>query len=529
MLRTIMHDETGNDGRNGTKRRDALHHSEERFRILVEGVKDYAIFMLDPDGYVSSWNAGAERIKGYRSSDILGKHFSTFYTPEDNARSWPERELEIARKEGRFQDEGWRVRQDGSRFWANVVITALYDTAGEFYGFAKVTRDMTERRKIEQLEETGRRMNEFLAMLAHELRNPLAPIRNAVSVLQMTSSQDPNVDWTREVLDRQVGHLTRLVDDLLDVSRITTGKITLMHEPVDLVQVVHRAVEASRPLIDSRGHALELGVPGSEVRVIGDATRLTQVVVNLLNNAAKYTPEGGTISVRAMARGGYATLSIADTGIGIRPEMQSRIFELFSQGDRALDRSEGGLGIGLTIVQRLVTMHGGRVTVSSQGPGRGSEFVVQLPLAVPAALPARRDRGSAAEPEQRRRRVLVVDDNRDSAESMEHLLRMWGHDVRTAFDGPTALFTAADFIPDVVLLDLGLPRMDGYEVAQRLRGETGLRDVVLVAMTGYGQEEDRRRTQGAGFAHHLVKPADPGLLREVIAAVPAGGGARPLG
>jgi len=502
-------------------RHDALHHSEERFRLLVEGVKDYAIFMLDPDGHVTSWNAGAERIKGYTAHDILGQHFTRFYTPEDIARAWPQRELESARKEGRFEDEGWRVRKDGTRFWANVIITALYNRNGEFYGFAKVTRDMTQRRKIEALEQSGRRTTEFLAMLAHELRNPLAPIRNAVSVLQMSPTEYPNLLWTREVLDRQVSHLTRLVDDLLDVSRITSGKIVLENEPVDMIQVVHRAIEASRPLIEARGHALTIDLPDAPVVVLGDVTRLSQVMINLLNNAAKYTPEGGTITVRAIARGGYATITIADTGIGIRAEMLTRVFDLFTQGERGLDRSEGGLGVGLNIVQRLISMHGGRVTAASPGPDRGSEFTVQLPLAEMlcgpgGALGFSRHRLDSED----RRRILVVDDNRDSAESMERLLALWGHEVQVAYDGPTALRAALDFAPDLVLLDIGLPHMDGYEVGRRMQTDPELHSVVRVAMTGYGQDEDRRRSAEAGFSQHLVKPVDPDTLRQIVAESP---------
>ena len=500
---------------------EKLRQSEQQFRLLVEGVKDYAIFMLDPDGYITSWNAGAERIKGYTADEIIGQHFSRFYPPDAIARDWPAYELKMARKEGRFEDEGWRLRKDGTPFWANVIITTLYAPDGRLVGFAKVTRDMTDRKRVEALEQAERQMNEFLAMLGHELRNPLAPIRNAVAMMQMNGLSEARQQWARDVIDRQVSHLARLVDDLLDVSRITSGKISLMREPLEVAAVVTAAVEASRPLIEARKHTLEIDLPDEPLRLEGDLTRLSQVVLNLLNNAAKYTSEGGHIRLAVEKAGREVVIRVRDTGMGIPADLLPKIFDLFAQGDRSLDRSEGGLGIGLTLVRKLVQMHGGAVEAHSAGAGWGSEFVIRLPLFVAEPSPdvsPNPDLESSAGTSPHR--VLVVDDNQDAAESMALLLQIWGHDVRTAHDGPAALAVAADYRPDVVLLDIGLPGMSGYEVAERLRELPGPERPVLVAVTGYGQQSDRRRTRDAGFDHHLVKPVEHAQLKEILTAAP---------
>jgi len=375
------------------------------------------------------------------------------------------------------------------------------------------------RQRIRGLEEAQRQANEFLATLAHELRNPLAPIRSAVSLMQMGGLSDSMREWYGTVIDRQVTHLTRLVDDLLDVSRITSGKLTLQKEPLELARAVESAADASRPLIEARKHVLEVQLPAEPLWVDGDPTRLSQILVNLLNNAAKYTPEGGAIHLSAVREGEQVTLRVTDSGLGIPAELLPRVFDLFTQGDRSPERVEGGLGIGLALVRRLVEMHGGSVEAHSAGPGRGSELVVRLPL---LDLPREVPPGSDAEPLQHAgpRRVLVIDDNRDAAEIMTVLLELWGHEVRIAYNGPDALGVAVEYRPDAALLDIGLPGMSGFEVARRLRELPGWDGVMLVAVTGYGQDEDRRRSREAGFDHHLIKPVEPVKLQSLLAAAP---------
>jgi PAS domain S-box-containing protein len=898
-----------------TERREAeesLRRSEERLRHMVEGVKDYAIFMLDPSGHVASWNQGAERIKGYAADEIIGKHFSTFYPPESLERGWPEYELKVAIAEGRFEDEGWRVRKDGSRFWANVVITTIRGDQNRLLGFTKITRDLTARKEAEEnarrlaeetaarqvahgererlrvtlasigdavistdaqgrvdflnavaeelvgwnssevsgqaledvfrivnessrrpvenpalralregrivglanhtiliardgtehpiddsaapirdatgnligsvlvfrdiserrrtewelrqreeqlravvettpacikvvaadgtlvsmnsaglkmidaerledvqgksvyglirpenreiyrqfhericsgesgvlefeieglkgtrrhmeshaaplrgpdgslqhlaitydvtdrkrvdailreseeklrllantipqlawmarpdghifwynrrwfdytgttpeqmegwgwqavhdpeslpgvveqwkqslstgepfdmvfplrgadgifhpfltrisplkdeegrilywfgtntdiseikrmeaaLRDTDRRKDEFLATLAHELRNPLAPIRNALQILKMPRVDADLIEQTRDMMERQVHHLVRLVDDLLDVSRVMRGKITLRREPVELSAIIARAVETAQPLIEVQRHDLEISIPEESLPLDADPVRLTQVVGNLLTNAAKYTDSEGRIWLTVHRDGEQAVLTIRDTGIGIAPDMLSHVFELFVQADHATSKAQGGLGIGLTLVKNLVEMHGGSVAAYSRGLGTGSEFTVRLPLmsrkpvapeVKPALTPVLPISGH---------RLMVVDDNRDAAISLSMLLRLQGHEVRVAHDGPTALEMAKAFQPHVIFLDIGMPGMDGYEVARRVRKTPGIEKTLLAALTGWGQQEDRLRTADAGFNHHLVKPPDPKLIEKLL-------------
>jgi CheY-like chemotaxis protein/nitrogen-specific signal transduction histidine kinase len=385
-----------------------------------------------------------------------------------------------------------------------------------------VVIDIDDRRKAEEaLKEADRRKDEFLAMLAHELRNPLAPIRNAVQALRRLGSPDPQLQWIREVIDRQAEHLARLVDDLLDVSRITQGKIALRQERLELMAVIARALETSRPNIDARKHHLNVSLPQEPIRLEGDLIRLAQVVSNLLNNAAKFTEEGGQIWLTAESQEGEIVLRVRDNGVGIPADLLPRIFDLFTQADRSLDRSQGGLGIGLSLARSIVEMHGGQVEAASAGLGQGSEFTVRLPLLAEATPQSGRESatrtGSAATP--RRYRILVVDDNVDSAESMAFLLKFSGHEVQIAHDGPSAIETALLFLPQVLLLDIGLPGMSGYEVARRLRERPEMRNAALLALTGYGQEEDRRRSKEAGFDHHLVKPVDPKLLETLIGSL----------
>jgi PAS domain S-box-containing protein len=504
-----------------TERRRAeelLRQSEERFRLLVEGVKDYAIFMLDPTGHIVSWNQGAERIKGYAAPEILGRHFAIFYPPEDVTAGKPAQALEIARSGGSVEDEGWRMRKDGSRFWAGVSITAVHDHEGRLRGFAKVTRDLSERRRTQQLEDAGREMSQFLAMLSHELRNPLAPIRNAVGLLAAREVKDPTIAWAREVIDRQSALLSRLVEDLLDVTRIALGRIHVRLEPTDMTAAVTRAIEIARPLIEGRAHQLEVSTPREPLRVNADLVRLTQVIANLLTNAAKYTAPGGRIWLVLQRDGPDAVVRVRDNGMGIAADQLSHVFEIFTQGQRGLDRSEGGLGIGLTIARKLMGLHHGSVIASSEGPGRGSEFTVRMPL---LTEPARAPAGETPAPPLvgEGRRVLVVDDNVDAATSLALLLELWGFETVTAHDGAAAVGEARRHPPHAVLLDVGLPGLDGYEVARQLRRMPALAAIPILAITGYGSEEDEQQARAAGFTDHLVKPVDADRLREKLSGL----------
>lgn len=380
-------------------------------------------------------------------------------------------------------------------------------------------------RLYSDVQRADRQKNEFLSMLAHELRNPLAPIRNAVHILKRKSSSGPELQWAYDVIDRQVIGLVRLVDDLLDVSRITSGKIRLKLEPVEVQAIVAQAVETSRPLIDARNHRLAVNLPTQPLWVRGDAVRLAQVLTNLLNNAAKYTDEGGEITLTVASEAGEVVMKVRDNGVGIPPVMMASIFELFTQVDRSLDRSQGGLGIGLTLVRQLVQMHCGSVHVFSAGANQGSEFTIRLPaLAAHAQIPAGDKLEATAiqggisnsSADAVRRRILVVDDNRDAAESLALLLRLEGYEVHTAYDGPTALQAASSFGPHLVLLDIGLPGMDGYEVARSLRRQPNLNGLILVALTGYSQKEDRQQSVNAGINHFVVKPIDLQVLSSMF-------------
>jgi hypothetical protein len=497
----------------------ALRESEERFRLLVEGVQEYAIFMLDPEGKVTSWNRGAEMIKGYAASEIIGSHFSRFYPQEAILQGKPAWELETATRYGSVEEEGWRVRKDGSRFWANVVITALRDKEGDLRGFAKVTRDMTERRRVEELEQADRQKDEFLALLAHELRNPLAPIRTALEVLRRRDVPAPALDQAGLLAERQLRNMARLLDDLLDVSRIREGRIELRKEPLNVSTLLRAAADAARPLMDERRHDFVVDDPANDIWVEGDGVRLEQVLGNLLNNAAKYTEPGGEIRLSANSNDGNVLIRVQDTGIGIEPLMVSRVFDLFVQAERRTELSAGGVGVGLSLARKLVELHGGRVEAFSAGAGRGAEFIVRLPTTAPPPAAEEKLVASAVAATAHGLRVLLVDDNVDSADGLGLLLELQGHEIRVAYDGPTALETARQFRPHVALLDIGMPSMDGYELGRRLHATPETKDVLLVAMTGWGQDEDHRKSREAGFAHHLVKPFEPAVLEKLLAGV----------
>jgi PAS domain S-box-containing protein len=767
----------------------ALQASEERFRLLVDGVKDHAIFMLDPIGRVATWNPGAERITQFHADEILGQPFRRLYTDEDARTGKPDAHLRVAATEGRYEAEAWRARKDGSRFWANVVLTALRDAHGELRGFTKVTRDITERKQAEEnarrlveeaaarraaeelaaadkknrellklihqiarighwewnaatdenrwspeiealyglppggfeggyqgwarllhpddlpgaeadvrraletgayftefrviwpdgsvhwletranvlkdengkperiigvnmditerkrqeealraneerwrtmaealpnlvwtdlpngecdwlssqwgkytgipeqellglrwletvihpddrmrtlacwqaacadqgdydleyrirrhdgeyhwfktrgvairdaegkivywfgtctdiedvkrleaaLREADQRKDAFLATLAHELRNPLAPIRNGLQILRLSGDRTVR-EQAREMMERQLAQLVRLVDDLLDMSRVSRNRLELRKARIPLASVIDNAVETARPLIDANGHTLTVTLPAERIEFDADLTRLAQVFWNLLNNSAKYTDPGGRIELVAEREGSDVVVTVRDSGIGIPGDAMPRLFTLFSQIDQSLERAHGGLGIGLALVKGLVEMHGGNIEARSAGSGQGTEFVVRLPIAIetsPAEQPANLDGKPVI-----RRRVLVVDDMRDCAASLTMMLALAGHDTRTAHDGLEAVELAEAFRPEVVLLDIGLPKLNGYDACRRIREQPWGKDMRIIAVTGWGQPEDRERSRAAGFDRHLVKPVDIAKLQSLLA------------
>ena len=496
---------------------------DELFRLLIANVLDYAIFMLDPTGHVATWNVGAERIKRYRADDIIGRHFSVFY-PDDDVRAGKcEMELEVAARDGRFEDEGWRIRSDGTRFWVNVVITPIRDAAGTLVGFAKVTRDLTERKRTEDeraarlaAEQANRVKDEFLAVLGHELRNPLAPIVTALQLIKLRG--DAPSPREVQVLERQVQQLMHLVDDLLDVSRIARGKLELKQQVIDLRGPLSRAIEIASPLVEHKRHQVEVKAPPHPILVHADEARLTQVFANLLTNAAKYTDPGGHIFLRIWQAGAEAVLEVRDDGIGIDRDLLPRIFDPFVQGAQNGDRAAGGLGIGLGLVHSIVELHGGQVEARSQGSRLGSTFTVRLPA---VSQPPSRETGqqiaAAFSTELDPQRILVVDDNEDARGLLADILSQLGHDVRAVGDGPQALAMAGEFVPDVAILDIGLPGMDGYELAAQLRRALPVTGLRLIALSGYGQASDRARSEAAGFDGHLVKPVEVRRLLDAIA------------
>jgi PAS domain S-box-containing protein len=761
-----------------------LRESEKFFGLLVSGVRDYAVFLLDHQGNVLTWNTGAERIKGYRADEIIGQHFSRFYPEEELQAGKPKRELEIATTTGKFEDEGWRLRKDGSRFWASVVITALRDEGGVLRGFSKVTRDMTDRMQAEEnarrllqeeatrkaveqsaqeiqrqrqqlhvtlssigdavivtdmhgvvtflnpvavsltgweaheaagqpveqvfrilneetrqpvenpvtrvlregmvvglanhtvlvsrdgrevsIDDSGapirghdeaiagvvlvfrdvtetrravearlylaaivessddaiigqtlderiaswnrgaerlygytaeeivgkplsllvpsdhpdelptimerikrgefiehyeterlrkdgsrvdvsltispvrnaegkiigaskiarditarkeedRRKNEFIALLAHELRNPLAPLRNALQVMRLAGDNRETVEQARTMMERQLQHLVRLVDDLLDVSRISQGKLQLRKERISLEAVVGNALEVCEALVKQQNHELTVTLPKEPLYVDADKTRLAQALCNLLSNAVKYSDRGSHVWLTVRREGNEAVIRVKDAGIGIQAHMLSKVFDLFTQIDRSLEKSQGGLGVGLTIVKRLVEMHGGSVEAHSEGHGMGSEFVIRLPLVLSLTQEQEGERDNQQTFRASGHRILVVDDNVDSATTLAMMLKIMGHEVRTAHDGLEGVETAAVFRPDFILLDIGMPKLNGYDACRRIREQPWGKNVGIVALTGWGQDEDKRRSQEAGFNSHLVKPVEPAALEKLLA------------
>jgi two-component system CheB/CheR fusion protein len=489
--------------------------SEMYFRRLADRIP--ALLRVDDAGGRTRFvNQACAEFVGLDRDALLLRGWSDFIHPDDRPR--------VAAGHGDAEHPGGRResdlrirRADGAWIWMRSITVPCFDEAKRYTGDITLTLDIEERRKAERaLVAADRRKDEYLAMLAHELRNPLAPIRNAVSIISRLGQPDPQSAWAARVIGRQTETLAKLLDDLLDVARIARGKVQLDRAPVELSVLLERAVELARPLIDARRHVLTVSVPPEPLFVEGDLIRLTQVLANLLNNAAKYTDEGGAIQLGLTREAGQGVISVRDNGVGIEPEMVPQVFELFAQADTTLDRSRGGLGLGLTLVRQLVGLHHGRVEAASAGLGHGSCFTVRLPL-IPAPPPA-----AAVEMPARdatlsgRRRVLVVDDNIDAAESLALVLRADGHSVWTAFSGEAALEVAERIRPEVAVLDIGLPGQSGYQVARALQARKDGPGCLLIALTGYGQPEDRARAALAGFDRHLVKPVDPETILALL-------------
>ena len=523
------------------KTEETMRQSEARFRALFDW-GPIAIFSSDAAGRLQEGNRAALELWG--AEPVASEGDSVFFTAlgvrlldGTRAPTLQSRTAEVLKGNiPAVYDEAFVIeRPAGPSVTIIAHVVPLVGKAGDITGVITCCYDVTERTRLQHetaeqaqaLTDLHRRKDEFLDMLSHELRNPLAALSNAVQLLRLPADADPIQQQSRSIMERQLKQLKYLVDDLLDVSRITTGNVRLRLEQVSLNGIVENAVETTSPLIAEQRHVLTVSLPPEPVFMHADAARLEQVLVNLLTNAAKYTPSGGRIGlyveIETVASGARAqvptvAIRVRDTGPGMAPELLPRIFDLFTQADRSLDRSQGGMGIGLSLVKQLVELHGGTVTVSST-LGRGSEFVVRLPVMRAALAPAAPASHDNARPPARGHRVLVVDDNMDSAQSLAMLLEMTGHVTRVAYDGPAAVQAAMDYQPDVILLDIGLPGLDGYKVAQRIRHQAGLSNVVLVALTGYGQDSDRQRSQDAGFDHHLVKPVDFSDIEKILLAV----------
>jgi len=503
--------------------RKQAEEARARLAAIVES-SAYAILSKDLNGIITSWNAGAETLFGYTAQEAIGQPVALLIPAEH--RDEDGGILKRIRDGERIEHfETVRRRKDGTLLQVSLTVSPIVDSQGVIVGAAKIARDISERRvledalvaRAEELAQADRSKDEFLAMLAHELRNPLAPLRNAAEIFRTPGADAAECAEAQGIMARQIENMTRMLDDLLDVSRITAGKIELRRRPAALAEILAAAASVARPGITARSQELALSLPAEPIFLNADATRLEQVFGNLLTNACKYSYTGSHITVSAERAAGMeppeAIIRVRDDGMGIAPELLPHIFDLFVQSTRSLDREHGGLGIGLTLVRRLVQLHGGSVEARSEGLSFGSEFTVRLPiLAGPVAAPS----SPAPVARETPRRILIVDDNEDSTRSMAIIQKRRGHETRTAFTGPDAVTAAAEFLPEVVLLDIGLPGMDGYEVARRLRAMPALAGAFLVAMSGYGSDEDRAKANLAGFDFYMVKPVDLDHLRELL-------------
>jgi PAS domain S-box-containing protein len=503
---------------------EALQHERAFLRQVID-VAPSMIFVKDKEGRYLLGNEALAKCYGTSPENLIGLTDGNFNPNADEVGRIHQDDLDvISTCQPKQIPEEKVTHADGSVHWYSTVKIPLIDD-GNCDRLLGVAADITDRKQNEahlaeqalQLQDAARRKDEFLAMLAHELRNPLAPIRNAVEIQKLANSDPSRLTWCTEIIERQVKHLTRLVDDLLDVSRISRGLVELKKEPLEIRDFILPAVETSRPLIDTRRHTFSLALPLDPVWVEGDRIRLAQIVSNLINNAAKYTEEGGHIGLSVEASDREVGIQVSDNGSGIDPAELSHLFDLFYQADRNIDRAQGGLGIGLSLVHNLVAKHGGNVQAFSAGRGQGSKFVVRLPRLIHSPSTAPMTAAPLA-PSSNKLRILVVDDNRDVNESLALLLESEGHQVLTAYDGICALETARIERPDIILMDIGLPGMDGYAVAQAVRQNHELERTMLIALTGYGQPDDRKKSSVSGFDEHLVKPVDIEKLRELLAS-----------
>lgn len=513
-----------------TARRQTERAAQQLAAIVAHS--NDAILSMSLDGIITNWNVGAERLYGYTADEIIGQHIAKL-VPKIVHFEEPAILDRIRQGELIEHYETVRQRKDGSIVDISLTVSPIKDRHGKIVGISKIARDISDkkradeilRRQNRELEEIDTKKNEFLAMLGHELRNPLAAIQNAADLLG-EETEESTRRWATSVVRRQIGSLARMVDDLVDVSRITSGRIELRRDNVDLCPIIRRAVETVRPLIEERQHRIRLSIPNETLFISGDSARLEQLLVNLLTNSAKYTDPAGLIELTATREHENIAVTVKDNGIGITPDLLSHIFELFVQDKRGLDRSRGGLGIGLALAKRLAEMHSGTLTATSDGPGLGSAFTLVLPaLSAPSKqkdaapeLPIDISNGNELGVPTSRR-ILIVDDNKDSAHSVSRLLKRRGHEVRVVHDGFSALAIATHFEPDAFLLDLGLPGLDGYQLATRLR-HAGFTKALFVAISGYAQPQDIERSRAAGFHHHLAKPVDIERIKEVLAGAP---------
>jgi PAS domain S-box-containing protein len=487
---------------------------------IVESSND-AIIGKSLEGIIQSWNAAAERLFGYTSEQVLGRPISLVIPPE---RMKEEEEIVAKLKAGQRieQYETERLRSDGQRIFVSLTISPIHDDFGNVIGASKIVRDITDRMRLEDnlrrlaadLSANDRRKNEFLATLAHELRNPLAPMSNMLEVLKRADGDGETLKRAHDTIERQLAQMVRLVDDLMDLNRITHDRLELRRSEVELSSAIQQAVEVARPLIDAEGHNLTIDLPAEPIYLNADRARLAQLFGNLLNNSCRYTMPNGQIELSARRDGDEVLVTVSDNGAGIPADKLSSIFDMFTQVDRTAEQSQGGLGIGLTLVKRLAEMHGGSIEAKSRGEGQGSEFVVRLPLLQkPAEVSAT---ATDAPAETAQRRILIVDDNKDSADSLAMLLEITGNQTYMAHDGVEAVEAIEKHRPEVVLLDIGLPKLDGHEVCRRVRQQPWGKDIVVIALTGWGQEDDRRKSEEAGFDGHLVKPVDYEKLLELL-------------